>query len=457
MSDDSSQPLISDGSKHQQEEKIPLRESLFRYLGLLFICLITFGSYYIYDIPGAFGANVLAPFYHTSTINYGILYSVYNFPNMIIVFFGGYFIDTLFGLRKGALIFCSLVMAGQIIFAISASTRLFWLAVIGRLIFGLGGESLSVAQSTFCASWFQGRPDINLAFAITLGFSRIGSAVNFKTTPAIADHANIPTAIWFGAITCGISFVSCIVLILLDVYRGKKDKKEAVTNDPVKLTDITKFSGSVWLVCLAVVLFYIPLFVFVTNGTDFIQAKWPQISPSAANTLVSIPYYTAAPSPVIGFIIDKVGRNLSWMTFASVLMAVAHILLTFSSLTPYVAMIIMGVGYACMAASIWVTFPVLVPNIRLGTAYGLAFACQNAAVALTTLIVDAILQKTDNNWYYVEGIFIGCALLGIMVHVILVLIDIKEKRINVPSADMKQKVKEINKESKPILDTSINQ
>jgi len=38
--------------------------------------------------------------------------------------------------------------------------------------YSLGGESLSVVQSTFCAKWFKGN-ELALAFGITLSFSRI--------------------------------------------------------------------------------------------------------------------------------------------------------------------------------------------------------------------------------------------------------------------------------------------
>ncbi|KAF2073757.1 hypothetical protein CYY_004926 [Polysphondylium violaceum] len=447
MATEENEPLTpnEDGS-NSPAQKQPLKSHLFRYLGLLFICLITFGSYYIYDIPGAFQTNIEA-LYNIQSDKFNVLYSVYNFPNTVIVFFGGYLIDSVFGLRKGALIFCCLVMSGQILFAVSGSLKLYWLAVVGRMIFGLGGESLSVAQSTFCATWFNGRSDINFAFAVTLGFSRIGSAVNFQTTPKIAAALNTADAIWFGAITCGVSFVACLILIALDAIRAKKDKS-VVKNDPVQLADIKRFPVSLWLIFLAIVLFYVPLFVYVVNAKQFLGTKWPGCD---ASVLASIPYYTAAPSPIIGFIIDRFGRNLTFMTVASIGMAVAHIILAYTHVTPYVGMIIMGLSYATMAASIWVTFPALVPSKRLGTAYGLAFAFQNAGVAIVTLIIGAILTKTDNNYLYSESIFVGIACVGVAIHIILIFIDLKTKAINIPAADMKALVKRINQEEKPLL------
>jgi hypothetical protein len=42
----------------------------------------------------------------------------------------------------------------------------FALALGGRFVFGLGGETLSVVQNAFVAKWFSGGSDLATAFAI---------------------------------------------------------------------------------------------------------------------------------------------------------------------------------------------------------------------------------------------------------------------------------------------------
>lgn len=44
--------------------------------------------------------------------------------------------DGVFGIRLGTIIFCTLVVIGQIIFATGALVDAFWLMVVGRFIFG---------------------------------------------------------------------------------------------------------------------------------------------------------------------------------------------------------------------------------------------------------------------------------------------------------------------------------
>lgn len=80
-------------------------------------------------------------------------------------------------------------------------------------MFGLGGESLTVAQNTYtirwahslpdgsadsCVlrSWFEG-PKLALAFGLVVSFARIGSSVNFVVTPKLANMDNgVPLSVW---------------------------------------------------------------------------------------------------------------------------------------------------------------------------------------------------------------------------------------------------------------------
>ncbi|GAM24715.1 hypothetical protein SAMD00019534_078900 [Acytostelium subglobosum LB1] len=424
------------------DKKAKFKDSSFRYLGLFFMCLMTFGSYYIYDIPSALTQDTVDEWYGVTEVKYGLLYSVYNFPNMIIVFFGGFMIDRVFGLRLGSLLFCVLVLAGQIIFSISASSKTYWLALLGRIIFGFGGESLSVAQSTFTATWFNGRSDLNLAFAITLGFSRIGSAVNFQVTPALIKSSGLPFAVWFGTICCGVSMVATVLLCTVDTIRLKKEKF-TVKNDPISIKDIAKFPPMLWVLIAVVVFFYIPLFVFVSIGTQFFIDKFG-VTEDFAGVLTSIPYYTAAPSPVIGFLIDRFGRNLSWLWGSTILLLLSHIVLGFTSADPYVGMILMGFAYAIMAASIWPCFPGLVSSTRLGTAYGLAFAFQNLCIGLVGMGINSMLETYDNNYDYVEGLFIASSGVAVILVSVLIFMDLKAKCINVSAKDFKINIIALN-------------
>ena len=138
----------------------------YRVAVLICVCLITFGSYYAYDNPAALQKDFTEHLCQNSTVNYAWMYSIYSWPNTIQPFFGGILIDSYLGLRGGAILFSTLVAIGAVVTAVSAmlitsmphgSVVPFAVAMTGRFIFGLGGESLTVAQATFTAKWFSGK------------------------------------------------------------------------------------------------------------------------------------------------------------------------------------------------------------------------------------------------------------------------------------------------------------
>lgn len=65
-------------------------------------------------------------------------------------FFGGYFVDTL-GVRISLLVFCTLIALGQVVFCVGVSLKNWPVIFLGRLIFGFGGESFTVANSVLLA------------------------------------------------------------------------------------------------------------------------------------------------------------------------------------------------------------------------------------------------------------------------------------------------------------------
>jgi len=73
-----------------------------------------------------------------------LLYSVYSYPNTVLPIFGGIFLDAI-GLRLGIMIFTAILTLGQAIFATGGYYKSLGIMLAGRVVFGLGGESMSVA------------------------------------------------------------------------------------------------------------------------------------------------------------------------------------------------------------------------------------------------------------------------------------------------------------------------
>ena len=51
----------------------------------------------------------------------------------------------------------------QVMFSLGAFIQSFPLMQTARFVFGIGGESLAVAQNTYAVSWFKGK-ELNMVF-----------------------------------------------------------------------------------------------------------------------------------------------------------------------------------------------------------------------------------------------------------------------------------------------------
>lgn len=123
------------------------------------------------------GDNNFEYFYH-------LLYSVYSLPNIILPLIGGILIFK-FGYRSMFLIFGFCVLLGQLIFSIGCSTNSIYLMILGRVVFGMGGESLNTTQSAIIIQWFAPN-ELGISLGISLSLSRLGSAMNDIISPRIA-------------------------------------------------------------------------------------------------------------------------------------------------------------------------------------------------------------------------------------------------------------------------------
>ena len=97
---------------------------------------------------------------------------------------------------------------------------------MGRFIFGIGGESLAVAQNTYVSNWFDDS-ELNFIFILQLSVSRIGSTVNFNTMSTIYNlmptdgHNKLGLSLFLATSTCMFSLFCAIFLGIFDKRREK--------------------------------------------------------------------------------------------------------------------------------------------------------------------------------------------------------------------------------------------
>ncbi|XP_044290373.1 major facilitator superfamily domain-containing protein 1 isoform X2 [Varanus komodoensis] len=402
-----------------------------RLLVLALMCFLGFGSCFCYDNPAALQTQVQRDM-KINTANFMQLYAWYSWPNVVLCFFGGFMIDRVFGIRLGTIIFSSFVCVGQVIFAVGAICNTFWLMEFGRFVFGIGGESLAVAQNTYAVSWFKGK-ELNLVFGLQLSMARIGSTVNMNIMGWVysrvqdllgsAGYTTLGIALLIGGVTCIFSLVSALILGYLD-KRAEKIlcKEQKKTGEVIKLTDVKDFSLSLWLIFIICVCYYVAIFPFIGLGKVFFIEKF-KFSSQEASAINSIVYVISAPmSPVFGLLVDKVGRNITWVLCAVVTTLVSHNMLAFTYWNPWVAMSLLGVSYSLLACALWPMVAFVVPEHQLGTAYGFMQSIQNLGLGVISIAAGMILDS--RGYLILEIFFSACVCLSLIAVVMLYFVNL---------------------------------
>ncbi|XP_037817132.1 LOW QUALITY PROTEIN: major facilitator superfamily domain-containing protein 1-like [Lucilia sericata] len=385
-----------------------------RFLALIFMCLLGFGSYFCYDNPGAL-QEVFKKDLNITTTEFTLIYSIYSWPNVVLCFVGGFLIDRVFGIRLGTIIYLFILLIGQLLFASGGILGTFWIMIVGRFIFGIGAESLAVAQNNYAVLWFKGK-ELNMVFGLQLSVARFGSTVNFwvmqpiynYVTKYYPDHRALGVVLLLAAGTCVMSLICALILGWMD-KRAERilQRNNNPSGEIAKLSDITTFKVTFWMVSIICVAYYVAIFPFIALGKSFFMDKF-HLTPDEANNVNSIVYLiSAVASPLFGFIIDKTGRNVSWICAATLSTIGAHTLLAFTMLNPYVGMVLMGLSYSMLAASLWPLVALIIPEYQLGTAYGFCQSVQNLGLAVITILAGMIVDNSNGDHTYVELFFLG--------------------------------------------------
>merc|ERR1711988_509018 len=97
--------------------------------------------------------------------------------------------------------------------------------IAGRVVFGVGGESMQVAQSSIISVWFKGK-ELAFALGLNLSIARLGSVVNGIIVPQVYDQAGLGTALGVGFIICLFSLLNAFGMSVLDKRADTKNKED---------------------------------------------------------------------------------------------------------------------------------------------------------------------------------------------------------------------------------------
>jgi len=359
----------------------------YRWLVLVFVSVAMFGNYYVYDCIEPI-TDLLSKQLGFSDSNIGLLQGIYSFPNMIMVLIGGYLVDRL-GARKAIFLFGTICLTGAIVTVLSGHLPLM---ATGRLIFGIGAESLIVAVTTAIAKWFRGK-ELSFAFGINLMIARAGTLMA-QMSPTWARFAYTS---WRTPLLISVGFATCCVTGAL-IYWGMEAYAEknyelghAGPTDKVVFGDLFKFGVSFWYIVALCVVFYSAIFPFETFAYKFFLHTHGTSLEIGGMLVGSLTFCTMFGTPLLGILVDKIGKRALLMMIGSMLLVPVYLMMayTHTQASLYAPMALMGIAFSLIPAVIWPSVAYIVPQSKLGTAYGLMTAVQNIGLFGFNIVIGA--------------------------------------------------------------------
>jgi MFS family permease len=342
---------------------------------LVFVSLAMFGNYYVYDCIAPV-ADLLTKQLGFSDSNIGLLQAIYSFPNLIMVLIGGYLVDRI-GARRAIFLFGSTCLMGAIITVLSGHLALM---ATGRLIFGIGAESLVVAVTTAIAKWFRGK-ELSFAFGINLMIARGGTLLAQRSpTWASFAYTNWRTPLLISVGIATFCVIGALIYWIMEVYAEKTfDLAQAGPTDKVVFSDLFNFGASFWWIVALCVVFYSAIFPFETFSYKFFMDAHGTTREMAGPIIGCLTMATMFGTPVLGLLVDKIGKRALLMMIGSVLLVPVYLMMayTHTQASLYLPMAMMGIAFSLVPAVIWPSVAYIVDQNKLGTAYGLMTVVQN--------------------------------------------------------------------------------
>jgi MFS family permease len=362
-----------------------------RWLVLVFASLAMFGNYYVYDSVAPL-ADILRTQLGFSSTQIGTLNAIYSLPNIVMVLIGGVLVDR-FGARNATFGFTAVCLVGALLPALSGS---FAVMALGRLIFGLGAESMIVAVTAALGHWFKGK-QLGFALGLNLAIARAGSYLA-DVSPSWAGSAY--AAGWRAALFVAVGFgvVSLIGAALYWTIERSAARRYAlhhsIAAERFVWSDLWRFDRSYWYIVGLCVTFYSVIFPFrSTFAIEYFQNAQGLSLEEAGQMNGHVFLAAIFATPMFGLLVDRIGKRAIAMFFGSLLLLAVFPTLLYTSSSLWVSTVMIGIAFSLVPAVLWASVPYLVGSQRLGTALGLMTMLQNVGLAVVNLAAGAL-----NDW-----------------------------------------------------------
>lgn len=320
------------------------------------------------------------------------------------------------------------------------------MAMFGFMIFGCGCEMAGTTVSKILAKWFKGK-EMAMAMGIEMSIARLGVFGAMWLAPVFASRFALPDGTQ--SVVAPLLFAACLLVIgllnftVFTVMDTKFDKQlveigEATAvkdpEDEFHISDLGQIfrSKMFWIVALLCVLYYSAIFPFQRFATNFLEETLAISAAEASGMFKWFPILAMVLTPFLGAFIDYKGKGASMMLLGAIIMIACHSTFAFilplypSKTLAMVTILILGVSFSLVPASMWPSVPKIIDEKVLGSAYCLIFWVQNIGLCLVPLLIGKLRVATDG--YLVPMIVF--ASFGVLAFFFSLMMKVEDKKKN---------------------------
>lgn len=363
----------------------------YRWAVLLVISLAMFGNYYLYDTIAPI-ADLLKDQlgYSDSQIGW-IANSSYAVGSILFLLFGGIIVDR-FGTRFATVLFGTICAVAGFV---TVATDDVYVMLAGRFILGVGAEPLIVAITAAIAKWFRGK-ELAFAMGINLLIARLASvAADWSPTWAPDAYDNWRDPLWIGAFIGLTCVVGGVAYWFLEVRAETRfTLGEAEQSDKLVLSDLFSFSRTFWIITALCVAFYTAIWPFRAFAIKYFMEAHGAERDVAGQLNGMLPMAAMIATPLIGLLVDKIGKRATLMAMGAMIMVPVFPLLAYTQVPLPAPVFMLGIAFALIPAIMWPAVAYIVEQRRLGSAYALMFLLQQAGI----LIQAWLTGEANDHW-----------------------------------------------------------
>lgn len=427
---------------------------------LFLLGLVGMAQYYVYDSLTSLD-QLVQQVLGFSEEEYGLLYSFYSVANVffLALIFAGILVDR-WGTSKSGILFSLLCVLGAILTALGASPHLLqkllgssgytalshlfikeWSAelkvmLLGRMIFGVGAESILVVIFKILAHWFWGK-QLAFAYAFNTTLFRFGTFLALNLQVPFSKLWSLQGALWVAALFMAFGLICFILSIFSEKIAGKYQKPlpEHHEEEEFRLSDVLSFNASFWLIAIICLTFYSSVLTYDIFGPDILIQKYG-FQPVNAGYVASLMMIgTMIFTPIFGWIVDYKGLRASLMIWGSFLAILAFLWLAFLPVWPFLPIIFVGIALSLVPAALWASIPIIIAPKSQGTAFGILGYIQNVGLMLfpwlSGIIADNFTRSVTSKGKHLLQIdyvpllllFVGLACISFLLSWILKKVD----------------------------------